>query len=114
MRAVSPSSLPPCSSCLREKFPVPELGLGKEGADIFSQQGTEITEKKWPEFWPQMTGAARALGADSQQAAGVNPVVEDGYVGFRVASVPEPSTYALLALATAGWGAHWWRRKVTF
>ena len=34
MRAVSPSSLPPCSSCLRERFPVPGPGLGRQGADI--------------------------------------------------------------------------------
>lgn len=50
----------------------------------------------------------------SSHRNGVDPTVEDGYVGFRVASVPEPSTYALLALAAAGWGAHCWRRKVTF
>jgi PEP-CTERM motif len=25
--------------------------------------------------------------------------------------IPEPSTYALLALAVAGWGAHVWRRR---
>ena len=70
-----------------------------------------------------VTGSNRVIRGGSWNLAGtflqsshrnsVNPVVEDGYVGFRVASVPEPSTYALLALAAAGWGAHWWRRKVT-
>jgi len=33
------------------------------------------------------------------------------YMGFRVASVPEPSTYALLAVAAAGCGAHLMRRR---
>ena len=33
---------------------------------------------------------------------------------MQVQVIPEPSTYALLALAVAGWGAHAWRRKVTF
>lgn len=28
---------------------------------------------------------------------------------MQVQVVPEPSTYALLALAAAGWVAHWWR-----
>ena len=30
---------------------------------------------------------------------------------MQVQVVPEPSTYALLALAVAGWGAHAWRRR---
>ena len=33
----------------------------------------------------------------------------DGFTGFRVASVPEPSTYALLAMSAAG--ALWWARR---
>jgi hypothetical protein len=39
--------------------------------------------------------------------------VDDFYdIGFRVASVPEPSTYALLLMAGAGW-LLWKRRKAT-
>jgi len=30
---------------------------------------------------------------------------------MQVQVIPEPSTYALLALAVAGWGAHAWRRR---
>ena len=41
-----------------------------------------------------------------------NPTVEDGSIGFRVASVPEPSTYALLLMAGAGW-LLWKRRKAS-
>jgi len=37
------------------------------------------------------------------------PVVEDPNLGFRLASVPEPSTYALLAMSAAG--ALWWSRR---
>jgi sulfatase modifying factor 1 len=41
---------------------------------------------------------------------GGSPSVDGGQaVGFRVASVPEPSTYALLAMSVAG--ALWWARR---
>jgi formylglycine-generating enzyme required for sulfatase activity len=39
------------------------------------------------------------------------PLGESVGIGFRVASVPEPSTYALLAVAAAGCGAHLLRRR---
>ena len=41
------------------------------------------------------------------------PAFESREIGFRVASVPEPSTYALILMAGAGW-LLWRRRKVTF
>jgi hypothetical protein len=30
---------------------------------------------------------------------------------MQIDVIPEPSTYALLVLAVAGWGAHAWRRR---
>lgn len=62
-------------------------------------------------------GGAYDYGADHLQsdfAGGVslNPVQEFDDVGFRVAVVPEPSTYALILMAGAGW-LLWKRRKVT-
>ena len=38
-----------------------------------------------------------------------DPSIENGNIGFRVASVPEPSTYALLAMTAAG--ALWMTRR---
>jgi formylglycine-generating enzyme required for sulfatase activity len=45
----------------------------------------------------------------SSLSIGVDPSLEDGNVGFRVASVPEPSTCALLVMSAAG--ALWWARR---
>jgi formylglycine-generating enzyme required for sulfatase activity len=42
----------------------------------------------------------------------VPPFIDSPHVGFRMATVPEPSTYALVLLAGAGW-LLWKRRKVT-
>jgi formylglycine-generating enzyme required for sulfatase activity len=46
----------------------------------------------------------------SSSRSNLGPSFEDSIVGFRVASVPEPSTYALLFMAGAGW-LLWKRRK---
>jgi formylglycine-generating enzyme required for sulfatase activity len=40
------------------------------------------------------------------------PALDGDFIGFRVASVPEPSTYALLLMAGAGW-LLWKRRKAS-
>jgi formylglycine-generating enzyme required for sulfatase activity len=48
----------------------------------------------------------------SSSRFGAVPTDEFDAVGFRVASVPEPSTYALLLIAGAGW-LLWKRRKAS-
>ena len=53
--------------------------------------------------WPNDT----TLMASARNSA--NPANESDNVGFRVASVPEPSTYALLLMTGAG--ALWWARR---
>ncbi len=52
-------------------------------------------------------------GLQSSCREGASQPTSEGFgVGFRVASVPEPSTAGLLALVGAGWIV-WKRRKVT-
>ena len=52
------------------------------------------------------------LRSSSSRVDFVAPSQAVDFVGFRVASVPEPSTYALLLMTGAGW-LLWRRRKAT-
>jgi formylglycine-generating enzyme required for sulfatase activity len=52
------------------------------------------------------------FGLRSSERGGLDPSFEVNSLGFRVASVPEPSTYALLAVAAMGCGAHLLRRRL--
>jgi formylglycine-generating enzyme required for sulfatase activity len=56
------------------------------------------------------TASAFSLGSTGREFSG--PATERDNRGFRVASVPEPSTYALLLMAGAGW-LLWKRRKAS-
>ena len=53
-----------------------------------------------------------------EDGASATPNSETYWIGFRVASVaapvPEPSTFALLAMAAVGLAVVWWRRRSAF
>ena len=57
--------------------------------------------------WGSSAGNLRPSSRESD-----DPLQQGVYLGFRVASVPEPSTYALLLMAGAGW-LLWKRRKAS-
>ena len=60
-------------------------------------------------------GGNWSIAADdlSSSFRGINaPGYDNDFIGFRVASVPEPSTYALLLMTGAGW-LLWKRRKAS-
>ena len=57
-------------------------------------------------------GTGFGLRSSNRNDGGTDPSDEDFFLGFRVASVPEPSTYALLLMAGAGW-LLWKRRKAS-
>jgi sulfatase modifying factor 1 len=65
-------------------------------------------------------GTARGLRGSHWESSGITqmqssvggigtPGFEDNTIGFRLATVPEPSTYALIAMSAAG--ALWWARR---
>ncbi|MGA1539426.1 MAG: SUMF1/EgtB/PvdO family nonheme iron enzyme [Chthoniobacterales bacterium] len=56
----------------------------------------------WNDEVPNLEASTRSSG---------DPAGEGNFVGFRVATVPEPSTYALLAMSAAGLGAYVLRRR---
>ncbi len=68
-------------------------------AVIFSWRG--LRGGSWGDLGSNLQSSGRALGYD--------PTFEGDFVGFRVASVPEPSTYALLVMTAAG--ALWMSRR---
>ena len=57
--------------------------------------------------WGSAAGNLRPSSRESD-----DPLQQGVYLGFRVASVPEPSTYALLLMTGAGW-LLWKRRKAS-
>ncbi len=88
--------------------------------DTFDQGGNVI------EWNDAVTGSNRVIRGGSWNFAGtflpsshrngVDPTVEDGYVGFRVASapaapIPEPGTWAALAIFAGGAAYAGWRRR---
>ncbi len=73
-----------------------------DGTNNLSDENRAIRGGNW----------ASAVGDLRSSDRGEFALSNDNFsVGFRVASVPEPSTYALLALAAAGFGARVLRRR---
>ena len=73
------------------------------GTNSTSSENRAIRGAYWAE-------SSRFLRSSARQS--INPAGENSNIGFRVASVPEPSTYALLLMAGAGW-LLWKRRKAS-
>jgi hypothetical protein len=70
-------------------------GVNDSAFDLRATRGGDISDG----FGPLTSGSRTAN----------TPTHEHQYIGFRVASVPEPSTYALLLMTAAG--ALWFTRK---
>jgi len=69
---------------------------------VIADSSRGIRGGSWPNYDP--------YGQLASDRAGYDPTVESYDVGFRLASVPEPSTYALILMAGAVW-LHWKRQK---
>ncbi len=60
--------------------------------------------------WEALPGGVDGTGTmQNNYHYSINPSSESPTLGFRVATVPEPSTYALLLMTAAG--ALWWARR---
>ena len=70
MRTVSPSSLPPCASCLRESSQVPGPRLGRQGADIALTKAQSSRRREWREFFEHKVTSTGAHGRSGQMARG--------------------------------------------
>jgi formylglycine-generating enzyme required for sulfatase activity len=73
-----------------------------DGSNSLSSEDRAIRGGRWFDTELDLRSSVRSDG---------NPVSGGNDIGFRIASVPEPSTYALLAVAAAGCGAHLLRRR---
>ena len=73
-----------------------------DGTNSSSTENREVRGGTWSDAELQLRSTTSNFGA---------PSLELSYIGFRVASIPEPSTYTLLALSAAGLGSYLWRRK---
>lgn len=72
-----------------------------DGLNNSSSEDRTVRGGDWFGSFDQLASSSRDINA---------PLYESDFVGFRVASVPEPSTVALLLLA--GVAAHLWHRRL--
>ena len=71
-------------------------GTSDQGGNVWEWNDTEISRSLWGLRGGSFDFNAGALRASDQYLG--NPTVEDASIGFRVATVPEPSTYVMAAM----------------
>lgn len=99
--------------------PVKAYSLATSSYGVYDMLGNvaEILETSGP--WASSTGAIRTGGnwsasvvaTSSNGLSFTNPAAVNANTGFRIAAVPEPSTYALLVAGMAGLGGFRWLKR---
>jgi formylglycine-generating enzyme len=82
---------------------------GFDGTNNSSSEDRVVRGGDWVAIPPAGNSYYSLPTLSSAHRSALRATFEDHHIGFRVASVPEPSTYALLVMTAAG--ALWWARR---